>query len=205
MTAIIDYGAGNIRSVEKAFSYLGFPAICTDDPKEILNSERVILPGDGSFGYAMDSLKNTNLIPVIKEVVCRNIPFLGICLGYQLLFDGSEEDGGVEGLSIFSGDCKRFPESLDIRVPQIGWNNLNIKKDDKVYKGLSGDVYVYFVHSYYVKCKDTSIVASTTEYGLEYDSSIQVGNAFGMQFHPEKSSSLGIEMLRNFCKCTQKE
>lgn len=205
MTTIIDYGAGNIKSVEKAFTFLGFPASLSDNPKDILKSERVILPGDGSFGYAMESLKKSGLIPVIKEVVEKKIPFLGICLGYQLLFNGSEEDGGVEGLSLFDGECKRFPDDKGLTVPQIGWNSLNIQKHEGIYEGIDSNPYVYFVHSYYVKCKNRDLVSATTDYALEYDSSIESGNAFGLQFHPEKSSSVGLSMLRNFCKCTRNE
>lgn len=200
MISIIDYDAGNIRSVEKALAFLGEEIICTGDPKVILNSDKVVLPGVGSYGSAMNSLRRSGLIPVIKEVCSNNIPFLGICLGYQLLFDGSEEEGGVEGLSIFPGDVVRFPKTKGFTIPQIGWNSLSVKKNNKLYKDIPNETFVYFVHSYYVKSKNRDIVASTTDYIVEYDSSIESENIYGCQFHPEKSSEKGLHILKNFCE-----
>lgn len=198
MTVIIDYDAGNIGSVEKAVSFLGADCICSRDKEDILKADRLILPGVGSYGYAMNSLKTADLIPVIKEYVEMGKPFLGICLGYQMLFDGSEEEGGVEGMKILPGDVLKFPKTEGFTVPQIGWNNLSIKIHDGIYKDIKDDSFVYFVHSYYVKSKDRDIVASTTDYILDYDSSVIAGNIVGCQYHPEKSSECGLHIIKNF-------
>lgn len=200
MISIIDYGAGNIRSVEKAFSFLGCNVEITSDIQVIKKSEKIVLPGVGSFGSAFSNLKESGLIPVIKEAIADNKPFFGICLGYQMLFDGSEEDGGIEGLGIFQGDVKRFPQTEGFTIPQIGWNSLNLKKESKIFDGLANESYVYFVHSYYVESKDRNIVSSTTNYILDFDSSISSGNIYGCQFHPEKSSDVGLSILKNFLR-----
>lgn len=198
MTVIIDYGAGNIRSVEKALRFLNEDVSITSDYKEITKAKKVVLPGVGSFGSAMDNLKSSGLIPVIKEITEKGTPFLGICLGYQILFNGSEEDGGVEGLGIFSGDVLKFPKTEGFTIPQIGWNSLSIKENEGLYKGIKDDPFVYFVHSFYVHSNDRDIVSSTTDYILEYDSSIKSKNIFGCQFHPEKSSEVGLKIISNF-------
>lgn len=200
MISIIDYGAGNIRSVEKAFSFLGSNVIITSDIDTIKKSDRIVLPGVGSFGSAFSNLKKSGLIPVIKESIEDNKPFLGICLGYQMLFDGSEEDGGVEGLGIFPGNVKRFPKTDGFTIPQIGWNSLEFKNVSKIFEGLANESYVYFVHSYYVHSKDRDIVSSQTNYILDFDSSISSGNVYGCQFHPEKSSDVGLSILKNFLR-----
>lgn len=199
LIAIIDYGAGNIGSVVNALRFLGQEVTCTNDYRSILEADHVVLPGVGSFGYAMDSLGESGLIPAIREVIEKDTPFLGICLGYQMLFSGSEEDGGCEGLGIFPGSVRRFPEEKGFTVPQIGWNSLNLYKDTGVFSDLPKESYFYFVHSYYVKSEDRDIVSSTTDYIIEYDSSVMKGNLLGCQFHPEKSSYRGLKILERFC------
>lgn len=199
MIAIVDYGAGNIGSVVNALRFLGQDVACTKDYRSILEADHVVLPGVGSFGYAMDSLKKSGLIPAIREVIKRDTPFLGICLGYQMLFSGSEEDGGYPGLGIFPGSVCRFPEKKGFTVPQIGWNSLNLHKGTGVFSDLPKESYFYFVHSYYVKSENRDIVSSTTDYIIEYDSSVMKGNLLGCQFHPEKSSYRGLKILERFC------
>ena len=198
MIAIIDYDAGNIKSVEKALEYLSQDVIVTRDPETILSAEKVILPGVGSFGDAMEKLHQYGLIPVIKQVVANKIPFLGICLGLQLLFEGSEETPGVEGLGILKGKIVRIPEGEGIKVPHIGWNSLQFPNKGKLFAGLPEESYVYFVHSYYLKAEDEEIVAATTEYGVHIHASVEKDNVFACQFHPEKSSDTGLAILRNF-------
>lgn len=198
MIAIIDYGAGNVKSVENAVHYLGQDTVCTCNPNEIVNASHVIFPGVGSYGSAMKSLNSSGLIPVIREVIENRIPFLGICLGYQLLFDGSEEEGGVEGLHIFPGDVIRFPDDNALTIPHIGWNTLNILNEKGIFSNIDKEPFVYFVHSYYVQSENRDIVSSRTNYIVDYDSSIQHENVCGCQFHPEKSSSTGLMILKNF-------
>jgi glutamine amidotransferase len=204
MIAIIDYGVGNLRSVEKAFAHLGFPAFITANPKEVLAAERVVLPGVGAFGKSMESLERAEMVPVVRKIIASGRPFLGICLGLQLLFDESAEVfGGREtsfkGLGIFSGKVLRFPAG-DLKVPQIGWNQLRIAKESPFLQGVPDGSYTYFVHSYYVKPQDKSIVACTTQYGIEYCSGIVRDNLAAFQFHPEKSSVVGLKILRNFAE-----
>lgn len=204
MIAIIDYDAGNTRSVEKAIKHLGMDVKITRSSREISAASGVILPGVGSYGDAMDKLKSYELIPVINELTSSKKPFMGICLGLQLLFDGSEEDGGVEGLKILEGDIVRFP-SGELKVPHIGWNNLKIDSRSRLFKDLDAEPFVYFVHSYYLKANDSDIVSARTEYGLEFDSAIEKDNIFACQFHPEKSSHLGLKILSNFVNiCKEK-
>jgi len=198
MIAIIDYDAGNIKSVEKAFQYLGEETILTRDSDEILSADKVVLPGVGSFGDAMEKLKKYDLIDTIYKVVENNTPFLGICLGLQLLFESSEESIGVEGLGILKGNIVRFPEEAGLKIPQIGWNSLDLKNDGRLYKGIDNQAYVYFVHSYYLKAKEESIVKATTEYGVHVHASVEKDNVFGCQFHPEKSGDVGLAILKNF-------
>ncbi len=198
MTAIIDYEAGNIMSVLNAMKYLGENAVLTKDPEVILSADRVILPGVGAFGDAMHKIHKFGLFDVIREVTNRGIPFLGICLGLQLLFESSEESPGVEGLGILSGKIYRIPEGEGLKVPQIGWNDLSFPREGKLFKGLPENSYVYFVHSYYLKADDPSIVTAQTEYGVTIDASVERGNVFACQFHPEKSETIGMQILKNF-------
>lgn len=198
MVAIIDYDAGNIKSVEKALQYLGQDVIVTRSDKEILSADAVILPGVGAFGDAMRKLQNYNLIPVIHQVIDHGTPFLGICLGLQLLFDESEESPGVKGLGILPGKIKRIPEGNGLKIPHIGWNSLEFPKQGKLYGNLINKPYVYFVHSYYLEADDPSIVVATTEYNVTIHASVEKDNIFACQFHPEKSSDVGLQILKNF-------
>lgn len=203
MIAIIDYDAGNIKSVEKAVQYLGEEAKVTRDPEEILSADGVILPGVGAFGDAMGKLRDYGLIDVIHECVRREIPFLGICLGLQLLFERSEESPGVEGLGVLEGEIVRLPAESGLKIPHIGWNNLSFPRRGRLFEGVPEDSYVYFVHSYYLKAKDPAIVMATTEYGAVVHASVEKGNVFACQYHPEKSSGVGLKMLENFIKLTK--
>lgn len=198
MIAIIDYDAGNIKSVEKALKRLGQDVKVTRDREEILHADKVILPGVGSFGDAMEKLVNYGLKDVIYEVVDKNIPFLGICLGMQLLFERSDETPGVEGLGILKGEILRIPETFGLKIPHMGWNLLNFHGNGKLFKGLPSEPYVYFVHSYYLKAEEEEIVTATAEYGTCIHASVEKGQVFGCQFHPEKSSDIGIQILQNF-------
>ena len=198
MIAIIDYDAGNLKSVEKALVLLGQDVMVTRDAKELLKSDKVILPGVGAFGEAMAKLTNFGLVPVIKEIVKRGTPFLGICLGLQLLFERSEESPGVEGLGILKGEILRIPDKEGLKIPHIGWNSLELQNDGRLYRGFTGTPYVYFVHSYYLKAKDESIVKAATEYGTYIHASVEQDNVFACQFHPEKSGEVGLTILKNF-------
>lgn len=198
MIAIIDYDAGNIKSVEKALNFLGEEAIITRDRDEILKSDKVILPGVGAFGDAMEKLHQYGLVETIQEVVKREIPFLGICLGLQLMFESSDEALGVKGLGLLPGKILRIPKQGDLKIPHMGWNNIKIKEGAKLFQGLEQDPYVYFVHSYYLKADDEDIVAATTQYGVTIHASVEKGNIFACQFHPEKSSTVGLHILKNF-------
>lgn len=204
MIAIIDYDAGNLKSVEKALKFLGEDVVITREKEEILNADKVILPGVGAFGDAMHNLEQFGLIDVIKEVVELGKPFLGICLGLQLLFERSEESPGVEGLGILKGEILRIPDCPGLKIPHMGWNSLKIKPEAKLLKDLE-DPYVYFVHSYYLKAADENIVAATTEYSTTIHASVQSGNVFACQFHPEKSSRVGLQILRNFAEIEKGE
>lgn len=198
MIAIIDYDAGNIKSVEKALQYLGEEAVITRDREEILGSDKVILPGVGAFGDAMEKLHQYGLVDTIQEVVDRRIPFLGICLGLQLMFESSDEAPGVEGLGLLPGKILRIPKKGDMKIPHMGWNDIKIKEGAKLFAGLEDHPYVYFVHSYYLQADDPSIVAATTEYGVTIHASVEKDNIFACQFHPEKSSTVGLQILKNF-------
>ena len=205
MVAIIDYDAGNIKSVQKAIEYLGEEVIITREPEVILNASRVILPGVGAFGDAMEKLHKYNLVDVIKEVVKREIPFLGICLGLQLLFETSDETPGVQGLGILKGKIKRIPDNGELKIPHIGWNSLSFPNKGRLYEGISQESYVYFVHSYYLDAEDKDIVVATTEYGTTIHASVEQSNVFACQFHPEKSSSVGLKILDNFLKISKED
>lgn len=198
MVAVIDYDAGNIKSVEKAVTSLGGSVKVTRDAEEILTADHVILPGVGSFGDAMEKLHKYGLTDVIEEVIRKNIPFLGICLGLQLLFESSEESEGVKGLGILPGRIIRLPEESGLKIPHIGWNSLHYPNAGRLFEGIPEDAYVYFVHSYYLQADEPEIVTATTEYGAYIHASVEKGNVFACQFHPEKSSDVGIHILRNF-------
>ena len=198
MIAIIDYDAGNIKSVEKALHYLGEETTVTRDPQTLLNADKVILPGVGSFGQAMENLHTYGLVPVIHEIVEKKTPFLGICLGLQLLFERSDETPGVEGLRILKGEILRIPDKEGLKIPHMGWNSLKFQNNGRLFKGIPEDSYVYFVHSYYLKAADEGIVTATTEYSTHIHASVEQGNVFACQFHPEKSSDIGIQILKNF-------
>lgn len=198
MIAIIDYDAGNIKSVEKALQKLGQDVVITRDAETILNADKVILPGVGAFGDAMTNLKKYNLDQVIYQVVEKNIPFLGICLGLQLLFERSDESKGVEGLGVLKGEILRIPDKDDLKIPHMGWNSLHFQNGGRLFQGLEENSYVYFVHSYYLNAKDEEIVKATTEYSTHIHASVEKGNVFACQFHPEKSSEVGLKILKNF-------
>ena len=205
MIAIIDYDAGNIKSVEKALAFLGEDAVITRKEEDLLNADGVILPGVGAFGDAMDKLKSYGLVDVIHKVVEKKIPFLGICLGLQLMFDSSEEAPGVEGLHLLQGDVLRIPAKEGLKIPHIGWNNLSYPNKGRLFEGIPENEFVYFVHSYYLKAKDPEIVKATTEYGTLIHASVESGNVFACQFHPEKSSKVGLKMLQNFINITKEK
>lgn len=204
MIAIIDYDAGNIKSVEKAVILLGEEAVLTRDADTILSSDGVILPGVGAFGDAMEKLHAYGLVNVIRKVVEKNIPFLGICLGLQLMFESSEESPGVEGLHLLDGKILKIPAEDGLKIPHIGWNNLSFPNQGRLFKGVKEDSFVYFVHSYYLKAADVSIVKAATEYGTLIHASVEKGNIFACQFHPEKSSEVGLKILQNFIDITKK-
>ena len=198
MIAIIDYDAGNIKSVEKALKLLGQEAVVTRDHETILGADRVILPGVGAFGDAMGKLEQFGLDKVIHEVVRKNTPSVGICLWLQLLFESSEESPGVKGLGVLKGAIVRIPESGGLKIPHMGWNSLRFPRSGRLFAGLPEEPYVYFVHSYYLRAEDAGIVTAVTEYGTEIHASVENGNVFACQFHPEKSSDTGIQILKNF-------
>ncbi len=198
MIAIIDYDAGNLKSVEKALLHIGEEALITRDVDQLLKADKVILPGVGHFGDAMAKLHHYQLVEVIKDIIIKKTPFLGICLGMQVLFESSEEAGGVEGLSILKGDILRIPDAQGVKIPHMGWNSLTIKEDAKLYQGIEEQAYVYFVHSYYLKANDPKDVAATTHYSTLIDASVERDNVFGCQFHPEKSGEIGLRILKNF-------
>lgn len=203
MIAIIDYDAGNIKSVEKALQYLGQDAVITRDADVILQADGVILPGVGAFGDAMEKLHAYGLVEVIRQCVARRIPFLGICLGLQLLFESSEESPGVEGLHILDGKIVRIPAQPGLKIPHIGWNQLSFPNKGRLFQGISENPYVYFVHSYYLQASDPGIVTAATDYGAYIHASVEKDKVFACQFHPEKSSDVGMQILRNFIGVTE--
>lgn len=205
MTAIIDYDAGNIKSVEKAFLSMGEEAVITRDREVILGADRVILPGVGSFGDAMEKLHAYGLVEVIHDVVRRGTPFLGICLGLQLLFERSDESDGVPGLGLLPGEILKIPDTPGLKIPHIGWNSLRFPNRGRLFEGIQEDAYVYFVHSYYLKAADEGIVTATTEYGTLIHASVEKDNIFACQFHPEKSSEVGLHILKNFIGISKKQ
>ena len=196
MIGIIDYGMGNLASVKKAFAYIGAEAVVTDDKTVLKSCDGLVLPGVGAFADAMENLKNKGLVTLIEEA--QNTPLLGICLGMQLLFESSEESPGVSGLGLLKGTVKRFPDSTGLKIPQMGWNQLLIKGQKRLYRNIQNQSDVYFIHSYYVDAADRGAVAAECEYGVRYDASIETGSLFATQFHPEKSGMVGLQILRNF-------
>ena len=198
MIAIIDYDAGNLRSVEKALLSLGEDVVVTRKKDEIMNASKVILPGVGSFGDCMGKLKDYDLIEVIHNTVNSGKPFLGICLGLQLLYESSEESVGTKGLSILKGNIVKIPDKEGIKVPHMGWNSIDIATDKKLFKGIKDQSCVYFVHSYYLDAKNKDEVAATCHYSTTIDASVEKDNVFACQFHPEKSGEVGLKILKNF-------
>ena len=205
MTAVNDKDAGNIRSVEKALLALGEEVLVTRDKEAILSAERIILPGVGAFGDAMGRLHNYGLVDVIRQAAAENIPFLGICLGLQLLFERSEESGRVQGLGILKGEILRIPDHADVKVPHIGWNSIALTNSGRLFKGVPEHSYVYFVHSYFLRAAEEEIVTASTVYGTQIHASVEKGNIFACQFHPEKSSRVGLKILKNFISIQRKD
>lgn len=203
MIAVIDYGAGNLQSVVKALEYLNCDVTITQDIDTLLKADGAILPGVGSFGDSMDCMTKSGIKNAILQYANSGKPFLGICLGLQLLFPTSEESTVAKGLELLEGTITKIPNNNgQLKIPHMGWNSLDIKIKDGLYKGISGNPYVYFVHSYYLKAQNSNIVSATTEYGVTIDASVQKGNIFATQFHPEKSGDVGLQMLKNFADMT---
>jgi len=197
MIAIIDYGAGNLRSVKKAFDYLNVKSQVISRSEQLANAEKIVLPGVGAFGAAIEKLQESGFFKAIREWLILNKPFLGICLGMQLLLETSPESPGVKGLSIFKGENLRFDAG---KVPQIGWNQVQIQKKSKLFEGIPGGSFFYFLHGYYLAPTDHELIVATTEYGIEYPSAIENGNIAAVQFHPEKSGAVGLKLLENWVK-----
>lgn len=198
MVAIIDYDAGNLKSVQKALEYLGAEVCVTREPEKILNSDHIILPGVGAFGQAMENLNKYNLVDTIKQAVRKKIPFLGICLGMQLLFESSEESEGVSGLGLLPGAVVKISNNGQLKVPHMGWNSVELKNKATLFQNLPKTPYVYFVHSYYVQAKDKKDVCGIAKYGTQLDVAVERETLFGCQFHPEKSGEIGLLILKNF-------
>lgn len=198
MVAIIDYNAGNLKSVEKALAVVGQESVITRDFHTILSADHVILPGVGAFGQAMEQIKQYDLDKVIYEVVDKKTPFLGICLGLQLLFEGSDESQGVEGLHVLDGQILRIPDKEGLKIPHIGWNSLELQNNGRLFQDMKQNPFVYFVHSYYLKAADEQIVKATCDYSTCIHASVEKDNVFACQFHPEKSSDIGLAILKNF-------
>lgn len=206
MIAVIDYGAGNLQSVVKALNYIGCESIVTDKKEDILKADGAILPGVGSFADAMSCMQRSGADKAVLEFVECGKPFLGICLGLQLLFDGSEESPGVQGLGLLKGSITKIPnQNNTLKIPHMGWNSLDILKNDGIFSGIPQNSYVYFVHSYYLKADSENIVAARTTYGTDIDVSVQYKNIFATQFHPEKSGHVGLQILRNFADIAKGE
>lgn len=205
MIAIIDYGMGNLRSVQKGFERIGFTAEVTADPARILAAEKIVLPGVGAFRDCIHNLEQGGFVEPILQVIAEGRPFLGICLGLQLLLSESEEFGLHKGLGVIPGRVVRFPEGMreqgeKLPVPHMGWNQITLKAETPLFNGISGGSNVYFVHSYYVKPDDQSVVTATCNYGLEFCAAIRKDNVMATQFHPEKSQAIGLQMLKNFAE-----
>ncbi|MEJ5172976.1 MAG: imidazole glycerol phosphate synthase subunit HisH [Hydrogenothermaceae bacterium] len=198
MIAVVDYGMGNLRSVQKALEKVGINAVITSNPEDLDKAEGIVVPGVGAFADAMHNLDRLGL----KEKILKNIesgkPYLGICLGLQLLFEYGYEFGEHEGLGVLKGSVVRFDEKLDIKIPHMGWNQIWIKKDSKIFEGINNGEFFYFVHSYYGKPENSKVIASTTDYGIEFCSAVEIDNIWAVQFHPEKSQQAGLKLLSNF-------
>ena len=203
MIAIIDYGAGNIQSVAKALTHIGCDCLVTRNKDEILKADGAVLPGVGSFGDTVDSLNKYGIKDAIKEYIASGKPFLGICLGMQLLFPASGESPEAEGLGIYEGSITRIPNGEGLKIPHMGWNSLDINPESRLFKGIGKNPYVYFVHSYFLHAADRELVAATTEYGVTIDAAVERGNVFVTQFHPEKSGETGLRILRNFAEIVE--
>ncbi len=204
MIAVVDYGAGNLHSVVNALKFIGVPCKVTKDAADIEAAQGVILPGVGSFEDALVNMEKSGLTQVVCDAAKSGKPFLGICLGMQMLFDSSEESPGVKGLSLLPGALYKIPAN-GVKVPHMGWNSLEIKKPDGIFEGLPQDTFVYFVHSYYLKAENESDVSARTFYSVSIDAAVSRGNLFGVQFHPEKSGEAGLQMLRNFARLCGEE
>ena len=205
MIAIIDYGMGNLRSVQKGFEKIGSEAVITADPQIVLQAERVVLPGVGAFRDCMHNLEQGGFVEPILKIIAEGRPFLGICVGMQLLFSDSVEFGLYNGLNVIPGHVLRFPDQMTVageklKVPQMGWNQLHFNRRPPVFEGVENGSNVYFVHSYYVKPDDSSVIATTTDYGIEFCSSVWKDNIIATQFHPEKSQAIGLQILKNFAE-----
>lgn len=200
MIAIIDYDAGNLKSVEKALMYLGEECMVTRDADKILSADKVILPGVGAFGDAMNKLNKFGLVDVIRQVAVYGKPLLGICLGLQIMFESSDEAPGVEGIGLLKGKIVSIPPKEGLKIPHMGWNSLDIKNGSRLFKGIPQQSYVYFVHSYYLQASNPEDVAATTEYSAHIHAAVEHGNVMACQFHPEKSGDVGLHILKNFCE-----
>ena len=205
MISVIDYGTGNLRSVSKALESVGAKVAVTDKPEEIISADAIVLPGVGAFYRGMENLKERNLLPAVYKAIENNKPFLGICLGLQLLFTESEEHGASKGLGIIRGKVKKFSHSL--KIPHMGWNNIKLKMENEkvktdILKGIPDNSYFYFVHSYYAEPEDKNVIIATTNYGIDFACAVNKDNVWGVQFHPEKSSELGLKILKNFVELT---
>jgi imidazole glycerol-phosphate synthase subunit HisH len=200
MIAIIDYEMGNLRSVQKGFERVGHAATITSDPAMLADAEKIVLPGVGAFRDAIGALRERKLVEPIRAAIASGKPFLGICLGLQLLFDTSFEDGKYEGLGVIPGDVVRFNVPAQYKVPHMGWNQVQFRRRPPVFEGIDQDTHFYFVHSYFVVPRDTSVVATDTEYAAPFCSSIWRDNLFAVQFHPEKSQASGLRLLKNFAE-----
>lgn len=198
MVAIIDYDAGNLRSVEKAFLSLGEKAVVTRDKDSIFSADKVVLPGVGAFGDAMEKLDRYGLTEAIRQVALKGVPFLGICLGLQLMFESSQESEGTAGLGLLKGRILKIPDCPGLKIPHMGWNSLDIRPDSRLFAGIGQGAYVYFVHSYYLQAEDKEAVAASAEYGVSIHAAVEQGNLFACQFHPEKSGDTGLRILKNF-------
>ncbi len=198
MLAIINYGAGNLRSVQKACEYVGEKAVITDNREEILNADRVILPGVGSFGSCIESIRKANLFDCIRQVTESGTPFLGICLGLQLLFEASDESPDAKGLGILKGRCVKIPQSDGVKIPHIGWNSITLPNPSPLFTGIEDGSFVYFVHSYYMQPNDKSVITAVCDYSASLPVALSRGNIHATQFHPEKSGDVGLKILKNF-------
>lgn len=200
MIVVVDYGMGNLRSVQKGFEKVGAPAIISRDPEEIKRADRLVLPGVGAFPECMRNLSRLGLVPPILEFIQSGRPFLGICLGLQLLFDESEEFGLHEGFKVVPGRVKAFDRNMGLKIPHMGWNQVYYRKETPIFRGIENGSFFYFVHSYYVDPESESDIAAETDYGIKFTCAIARGNTFAVQFHPEKSQENGLKILTNFSK-----